>query len=141
MVFRLSLLWLIFLTLNCTTKPKSLSFLTSKGPIAFQVSVADTDAKRQNGLMFVKQLASHAGMLFIFNENSVHTFWMRNTLIPLDMIFMDSNWKVVGIVENAEPESDEVRSVHLPSRYVLEINGGLSKQLGISIGMKGIYDF
>ena len=152
MVFRTALFWPIFFALSCTTKftpdqskptisNKNISFLTPKGPLAFQVSIADTEIARQKGLMLVKQLAPNAGMLFIFNESSVHTFWMKNTLIPLDMIFMDNNWIVVGIIENATPESEEPRSVPLPSRYVLEINGGLSKQLGINIGVKGIYDF
>jgi uncharacterized membrane protein (UPF0127 family) len=75
-----------------------------------------------------------AGMLFVFDRDSVHTFWMKNTLIPLDMLFISSDQTIVGIVENATPQTETPRAVGLPSRYVLEINGGLSSRYGFRAG-------
>jgi uncharacterized membrane protein (UPF0127 family) len=126
-----------------TKKPSSatLSFSTQRGPVSFQVSIAQTESERQQGLMNVKTLAPNAGMLFIFTEDSDHAFWMRNTLIPLDMIFIDRNWTIVGIVDNAVPNSLQPRSVGKASRYVLEIAGGQALANSIVTGMKGTYDF
>jgi hypothetical protein len=74
------------------------------------------------------------GMLFVFRENEIHSFWMKNTPIPLDMIFINSAGKVVGVVEQTVPFSTDSRSVSTASKFVLEINGGLSKHHGIGIG-------
>ena len=102
--------------------------------VPFRVEIARTEAQRSKGLMYRKTLAPDAGMLFIFEEPAPLTFWMRNTLIPLDMIFIDDHLRVVGIVENAEPLTETGRRVQGLSRYVLEINGGLSAKLGIQPG-------
>ena len=75
-------------------------------------------------------------MLFIFNEQQLLSFWMKNTLISLDMIFIDKTMKVVGVVERAEPKTLTSRNVGAPSLYVLEVNGGYAKQHGISAGTK-----
>lgn len=110
--------------------------LTSPGrdPVSVTVEVVQTDAARQRGLMYRKHLAPDAGMLFIFEREEPHTFWMRNTLIPLDMIFIKSDWTVLGIVENATPLSDELRSVPGASQYVLEVNAGFSRRHGLQAG-------
>ena len=99
-----------------------------------RVSLARTDVERQRGLMYVQNLAPDDGMLFLFDEDSVLSFWMKNTLIPLDMIFIGADRRIVGIVANAEPQTETSRSVGVPSQYVLEIGGGLSGQLGIRAG-------
>ena len=98
------------------------------------VEVARTPAAVELGLMFRDKLASHAGMLFVFPDTAEHDFWMKNTLIPLDMIFADERGVVVGIVENAEPLTTTTRSVGAPSRYVLEVNAGWSAAHGIARG-------
>lgn len=86
--------------------------------------------------MFREQMDDDAGMLFLFDKMEVQSFWMKNTRLPLDMLFLDESGTIVGIVENAEPLSLTSRSVGLPSRYVLELNGGTSRRLGIEAGQK-----
>jgi uncharacterized protein len=105
-----------------------------KGDIEVKVEVVATEAKIQKGLMFRQHLPTDAGMLFLMGEEKEWPFWMRNTLIPLDMLFIGSDKKVVGIVENAEPLTETLRTVGKPSLYVLEVNGGWSKQNGVTAG-------
>jgi uncharacterized membrane protein (UPF0127 family) len=75
-------------------------------------------------------------MLFIFPSSRHLSFWMRNTLLPLDMFFIDSNWNVVGVVENAEPLTESPREVDGFSQYVLEVNAGFAKRHGLGAGAK-----
>jgi uncharacterized membrane protein (UPF0127 family) len=75
-----------------------------------------------------------AGMLFVFPETEIHSFWMKNTPLTLDMIFIDEHREIVGIVESATPFSTASRSVGKPSRYVLEVNGGFTAKHGIKTG-------
>ena len=98
------------------------------------VELARTEAERARGLMFRKSLATDAGMLFLFEESAEHGFWMQNTLIPLDMIFIDDSGRIVGIVARAEPLTTTPRTVGVPSRYVLEVNGGWSAAHGVARG-------
>ncbi len=98
------------------------------------VEVARTDEQRRKGLMFRREMAPDAGMLFLFEETAVQGFWMRNTLIPLDMIFVSEDLRIVGIVEQAEPLTEVNRSVGVPSRYVLEVNGGWASRNGVRSG-------
>lgn len=107
---------------------------TEGGPVTFQAEVADTAAERARGLMFRERMEEDHGMLFLFPGESQQSFWMRNTLIPLDMIFIRSDRTILGVVENAEPRTDTPRSVPGLSQFVLEINGGLSAELGIEAG-------
>jgi hypothetical protein len=102
--------------------------------LAFRVEVAVTSSEHERGLMYRQQLDADAGMLFVFNEPRVQVFWMKNTFIPLDMLFIGADRRIVGIVENAVPETTSARQVGLPSQYVLEIGGGLSGRLGIRSG-------
>lgn len=103
-------------------------------PLSVEVEVVDTPESRQRGLMFRKQLAPMAGMLFLFERPEQHTFWMHNTLVPLDMIFIKSDWTVLGVVENATPLTDAPRSVPGESQYVLEVNAGFSRHYGLRPG-------
>jgi len=102
--------------------------------LTFHVELALTSDEQTRGLMYRQSLAPDAGMLFVFDRQSVHAFWMKNTLIPLDMLFIGTDKRIVGIVANAEPQTETARSVGIPSQYVLEIGGGLSGQLGIRAG-------
>jgi hypothetical protein len=99
-----------------------------------QVELAVTNLQLRQGLMYRKSLPEFRGMLFMFPFESHQTFWMKNTLIPLDMIFIGENMKVRGIVENAAPESEHVLGIEQPSRYVLEVNAGYSSKHGVKAG-------
>jgi uncharacterized membrane protein (UPF0127 family) len=114
--------------------PASVAIDTGSRKVTFRVEVAVTPEEHARGLMYRSRLATDAGMIFVFDESSVQRFWMKNTLIPLDMIFIGKNRKIVGIVEDAAPETETERMVGAPSQYVLEIGGGLSAQLGIHAG-------
>ncbi|WP_235969430.1 DUF192 domain-containing protein [Anaeromyxobacter diazotrophicus] len=101
---------------------------------AVAVELARGEAQLARGLMFRERLGPDEGMLFVFPDTAVHAFWMKNTLIPLDMIFIDEGKTVVGIVERAEPHSTAPRTPGRPSRYVLEVNGGWSAAHGVAAG-------
>jgi uncharacterized membrane protein (UPF0127 family) len=106
----------------------------SAGEIPVDVEVVSAPAAVERGLMYRQHLPPDSGMLFLMPQRAVQTFWMRNTLIPLDMIFIDTDFKVVGVVENTVPRTDDPRTVGKPSRYVLEVNAGWAKQHGIAAG-------
>ena len=99
-----------------------------------EVEVAATANARTRGMMWRTQLEPGKGMLFIFADEQPLSFWMRNTLIPLDMIFIGSDLKVTGIVSNAEPKTQTSRGVRAPSLYVLEVPGGWAEKNGIKTG-------
>jgi len=102
--------------------------------VRVRVELARTAEERAQGLMFREHLDEDAGMLFLYDGEDIRRFWMRNTLIPLDMLFISSDNRVVGIVENAEPQTDTGRQVAEPSQYVLEVNGGFSAAHGVTAG-------
>jgi uncharacterized protein len=117
----------------CQAQPK-VTISTKDREVEFLVEVADTAGKRQMGLQYRQNLADDRGMIFLFPSESLQTFWMKNTPISLDMIFINHDRKIVGIVERTVPFSLDARSVSEPSRYVLEINGGLARRYGIQTG-------
>ncbi len=121
-----------------STLPKGLVEFEDEAPraplLTVKVEVADTDEERQMGLMFREELGADEGMVFLFPDQRIHNFWMRNTLLPLDMFFIDSDWKVVGVVENAEPLTEISRGVDKPSQYVLEVNAGFARRHGFGAG-------
>jgi uncharacterized protein len=100
---------------------------------AVKVEVADDDRKREIGLMFRRELDPDRGMLFVFPEEGEYAFWMKNTLIPLDMIFIDGGGRVVGVVSRAVPLSLGPRSAGR-CRYVLEVVGGWAEERGVKAG-------
>jgi uncharacterized membrane protein (UPF0127 family) len=101
---------------------------------AVVVELARTDAERARGLMGRTSLPEDRGMLFLFDETAEHAFWMKDTPLPLDMIFIDEEGRIVGIVERAAPRTLAQRTVGVPSRYVLEVNGGWSRARGVKAG-------
>lgn len=105
-----------------------------RSPINLTVEIADTNKKRMRGLMYRTKLSDDAGMLFLFPSRRKISMWMANTVISLDMIFIDECGKITEIVENTEPFShDEIRSQKdVPA--VLEIGAGLSKRYGLQPG-------
>lgn len=113
---------------------------TPTGEVTVKVEVVATRPLIQKGLMFREHLPIDQGMLFMMNEEEDHTFYMRNTLIPLDMIFITKDMTVAGIVERATPRTEELRSVGKPSFYVLEVNGGWSATHKVGAGAKVRFD-
>lgn len=103
-------------------------------PVRVRVEIARTPAETARGLMFRRHLEADAGMLFIFPRPQHLTFWMRNTYIPLDMIFITSERRVLGVVENATPLTDDPREVPGESQYVVEVNAGFAREHGIGPG-------
>lgn len=100
----------------------------------FTVRIADEPAEYSLGLMNVGYLPDNAGMLFVFPSQGHVSFWMKNTLIPLDMIFIEEGGRIEKIHHNAIPHDLTSVTSDLPVRYVLEINGGLSASLGLREG-------
>jgi len=100
----------------------------------FSAELALNSADRAKGLMFRRELGADRGMLFVFQGLSTSPFCMQNTLIPLDMIFIDPQKKIVSIVERAEPQTTVPREPAGPYQYVLEVEGGRSEALGIKAG-------
>ncbi|MBL0899948.1 MAG: DUF192 domain-containing protein [Reyranella sp.] len=112
----------------------SLVVVTGSREIKFDVELALNDAERSRGLMFRQKLGPYDGMLFDFHREAPVSFWMKNTLIPLDMIFIAADGTIRSIHANAVPHSTETIPSQFPVRAVLEINGGSAKLLGIKPG-------
>lgn len=109
---------------------------TAGGPLTFDVELALTSEQHQRGLMFRQKLGPQEGMLFDFRIEQPLSFWMANTLIPLDMIFIAADGTIRRIHANAEPLSTRNIDSGMPARAVLEINGGAARLLGIKPGDK-----
>jgi uncharacterized membrane protein (UPF0127 family) len=109
---------------------------TDAGAHSFQVEIADDAEERARGLMFRRTMAEGEGMLFDFGREEPASFWMENTYISLDMLFIKADGTVESIAERTTPLSRNGVPSKGPVRYVLEINGGLSDQLGIEPGDK-----
>ena len=107
---------------------------TARGPRKFSIELALTEAQAEQGLMFRRYLAPDAGMLFDFKMPITVQMWMKNTLIPLDMLFLDADGKIVDIHERAVPYSLDVIASKAPARFAVELNGGTVARLGIRVG-------
>lgn len=100
----------------------------------FEVEIATTSTQRGRGLMFREHMAADAGMLFVYAAEQPIRMWMRNTLIPLDMLFVAEDGRIVTIAENTEPLSEAVIASSEPALGVIELNGGTARRLGIRPG-------
>ena len=122
------LIFLISCSRNINKNVNEIAIDNGNKLIKINVEIADDNEKRIKGLMFRERLDNDAGMFFIFDNEEYQTFWMKNTLIPLDIIFIDKNFKITNI-ENAVPCKQEpctlYRSVK-PAEYVLEVNGNFT---------------
>ena len=105
----------------------------------FTIELAQTDAEREYGLMNRPSMPADHGMLFDFGADQRVAMWMKDTLIPLDMFFIDRAGKIVAIAQRAVPLSEEIIDSRLPVRAVLELNGGTAERLGIANGDTVIY--
>ncbi len=115
-------------------KTASLKIETRSGPVLLNVEVADTEAKREQGLMFRRSISADHGMIFLFDGEHEITMWMKNTYIPLDMVFIGSDWRIRHIAYDAEPFSTDVISSVRPASRVLEIGAGQARKLGLAVG-------
>jgi uncharacterized protein len=113
---------------------QSLEIVTKNGVYPFVVEVAQTDAERAKGLMFRRSLPDGRGMLFDFKQEQPVAFWMRNTYVPLDMIFIAGDGRIVSIAENTKPLSEDLIPSRGPVRGVLEVIAGTADRLGIRPG-------
>ena len=126
-------------TLRAQTQslPKEeLVIVTDTGEHEFSVEIADQNRERALGLMFRRQMPENEGMLFDFVTEQPAGFWMQNTYIPLDMLFIKADGTIESIAERTTPLSEKTINSKGPVRFVLEINGGLSDALGIEAGDK-----
>ena len=119
---------------NSEADKPAIVFLGAEGEIRIGVEVVSTPAKIQRGLMHRRHLAPNRGMLFVFSTERVRSFWMKNTLIPLDMLFVKEDMSIAGIERDTVPLSLASRSVNIPTRYVIEVNGGWTAKHGIEVG-------
>ena len=110
------------------------SIATATGSATWVVELASDNASRSKGLMYRKQMAAQTGMLFRFQQSRVVSMWMKNTFIPLDMIFANQAGVVTHIHRGAVPHSEAIISSRVPARFVLEVNAGEADRYGIAVG-------
>jgi uncharacterized protein len=113
---------------------QTLEIASKSGVHVFSVEIADNDAERAKGLMYRKDLPEGQGMLFDFHREQEVSFWMQNTYIPLDMVFIRADGRILRIAENTEPLSTKLIPSGGPVRAVLEVIGGTTRKLGIAPG-------
>jgi uncharacterized protein len=113
---------------------ETVTLQTAKGPVSFNTMIAADDAARQKGLMFRHKMADHQAMIFDFPEATPVSFWMHNTALGLDIIFIGVDGKITNIAANAKPYDDSPLPSAGPARAVLEIKAGLAKRFGIKVG-------
>ena len=116
-----------------------LTIESASGRHKFHVELATTPAQLEQGLMFRRSLAPDAGMLFDFQHPSPASMWMKNTFIPLDMVFIDNSGRIINIAERAVPQSLDMIAAAAPARAVLELNGGTAARLGIRPGDRVVF--
>jgi len=97
----------------------------------FVIELAETDSEQAQGLMYRRSLPERGGMLFVDSSESMQSFWMRNTPLPLDIVFAREDGRIVNIVERTTPYSDEHINSTAPAQYVLEVRAGTARRLGI----------
>ncbi len=134
--------------ISCKEKPKTVKqtevsfkkegeltiFKTDSVAIKLDIEIADTDYEIQTGLMYRNTMLSNRGMLFVFDNEEMRYFYMKNTKIPLDLIFIGSDKKIVSFQKNAKPLDESALPSKGPAQYVLEVNAGLVDQWGLTIG-------
>ena len=131
------ILTLVFLS-SCASKNPSVLIDHDNKKIKVNVEIADDKTEQEKGLMFRNSLDKSSGMLFVFDHENQYAFWMKNTLIPLDMMFINKNMEIIDI-KNAMPCKADPCPLYDPSHlvlYVLEVNGGFAAKYNISVGDK-----
>lgn len=129
---------------SCKGQPEikpleALQIRTDKGLSSFQVEIADSEMEREYGLMCRRSLAADRGMLFLFSRAEPQMFWMRNTLIPLDIIYIGADGRVVSISRNVQPLDESGAPSAGPAKFVLELAAGRAAQIGLLPGDKVLH--
>lgn len=135
----LAILFFFIILLGCSPKQSTVCF----GKQCFLVEIADSAEEHQQGLMFREHLDANKGMLFIFDHADMYSFWMKNTKIPLDMLWLDENKTVVFIAKKVQPCTQDPCPVVTPdsaARYILETNAGLAEQFGIQKRTSAVFN-
>jgi len=107
--------------------------------VKLNIEIADSDYETQTGLMYRQSMEDKQGMLFVFLEEAMHSFYMKNTEFPLDLIFIKENLSIASFQENAQPLNESSLSSKVPVQYVLEVNAGLVAKWGLQVGDSVVY--
>jgi uncharacterized protein len=120
------------------TKNGELTFISAKNTflVTIDIEIADTPEKRSLGMMYRNALGERQGMLFVFPKEELQSFWMKNTAVPLDMIFVSARNEIVTIHENTTPYSPQSYSSTKAAQFVVEVNAGFARKYSISVGDK-----
>lgn len=124
----------LFVGLQAGSSPSTITIHTEMGDQVLTIEIADTPERRSQGLMYRGELPDRSGMLFIYAISTETAFWMKNTYIPLDMVWISETGNIIGITHNVPPMTLAPRPSPGPVKYVLEIEGGTSESLGIKVG-------
>jgi uncharacterized protein len=121
--------------------PQSLlAIRTSSGKVVnFKIWEADTQKREEQGMMFIREMDEHTGMLFMFPENKPVSMWMKNTYVSLDLLFLNAQGKIDYIAEKATPRSEAIIGPPTPEFAVLELKGGACERFGIKVGDKVLH--
>ena len=130
------LILLLILCISLKVNAAELIIQTQENTYIYQTDIADTFEKQQLGLMFQKELPENYGMTFLFDKISILKMWMKNTYIPLDMIFFDEQGVITHIHKNAEPFSEELILSKVPAKGVIEVIAGTTDEKNIQVGDK-----
>lgn len=128
------LLVLLYACGSPSSAPQVIIYPEQGNPIHVSVEIADTPEKRSFGLMYRRELPEFHGMLFLFPHEQPQAFWMKNTPLPLDILFINSALEIVGIAENTTPFSERPIPSGSPAQFVLEVNGGFCQTHGVKAG-------
>ena len=135
-LFRMPLMFVLALLIPLAACARSGPYVELKGQ-RFSIEIAEDDASREHGLMDRTSMDADHGMLFVFQDDAPRAFWMKNTKIPLDMLYFDADRKLVSVQHNVPPciaDPCPAYSSGAPARYVLELNAGQAAKLGVSSG-------
>ncbi|MET7028213.1 DUF192 domain-containing protein [Sediminicola luteus] len=156
-IFNFLFLGMVLLQASCKEEPKKalettpitftkegdLSIFKKDGDsliTSLSIEIAESEYETATGLMYRKSMKEEQGMLFIFPDVAMHSFYMKNTEIPLDLIFIDENLKIVSFQKEAKPYDETSLSSQVPIKYVLEINAGLVDRWGLAVGDRITYE-
>lgn len=125
-------------SISLAADPVNAKFVSEQGKktASFQLEVADTLPRRMAGLMYRKEMAADAGMIFIFPDMKPRSFWMKDTYLSLDMVFLNDQLEVVAVLPNVPILNTQPRESKVPAKYVIELNAGIAAQAGVTIGSK-----
>lgn len=134
---------------NCPPDPEGkppavpmgrVTFSDAKGAPVLETEMMVSEGTRERGLMYRRSMPDAHGMLFVFDESDEHSFWMKNTCISLDMLFVADDGFVTGILENVPTMNEQGRNIPCKVKYVLEVNAGFSRKYGVKAGQRIVID-